>query len=76
MNVIFGSTDRLDFDPVVLANAGDIRPEFWLKFFWQQLAAVLRAENQMDRVLRVGMRHVSRLQRLCVYISRFPSAVG
>ena len=70
MNVIVRAADGLNVDFMILADARAVRPHLRLKFFRDKFAAVLRAEDYVHDILRVRMRHVSRLRRLAVYIPR------
>ena len=64
MNVIFHSVNRVNEDSILFADASEIGAEARLEFLWDQLAAVLGAEDEVDRVLGIGVGHVSRLRRL------------
>jgi hypothetical protein len=64
MNVIFHSVNRVNEDSILFADAREVGTEPGFEFLWDQLTAVLGAEDEVDRVLGVGMRHVSRLRRL------------
>src|SRR5579862_3111290 len=64
MHVIIRAANGLNVDFMVLADARHVRPQLRLKFFRDEFAVVLRAEDYVHDVLRVRMRHVSRLRRL------------
>lgn len=55
--MVGGAADGLRENRVIFANAGDVGPESWLKIFGDGFAAVFGAEDDVDGVLRVGMRH-------------------
>src|SRR5208282_3574739 len=57
MDVVGGAADGLRENRVIFANAGDVGPENWLKFFGDGFAAVFSAEDNVDGVLREGVRH-------------------
>lgn len=62
MNVIVHATDGVDENFVVLADAGRVGPEARLKIFRDEFGAVFGVEDNMDGVLGVRVRHVSRLR--------------
>ena len=64
MNVIFHSVDCVNEDSILFTDAGEVGAEPGFEFFGDQLMAIFGAENEVDRVLGVGVRHVSRLRRL------------
>jgi hypothetical protein len=64
VNVIFHPVDCVNEDSILFADASEIGAEPGFEFLWDQLAAVLGAEDEVDRVLGVGVRHVLRLRRL------------
>ena len=55
--MVGGAADGVREDSVILADAGDVGPEVWLKFFGDRVAAVFGAEDDVEGVLRVGVRH-------------------
>jgi hypothetical protein len=63
VNVIFHSVDCVNEDSILFADASEIGAEPGFELLWDQLAAVFGAEDEMDRVLGIGMRHVPRLRR-------------
>jgi hypothetical protein len=63
VNVIFHSIDCVKEDSISFADAREIGAEPGFEFPWDQLGAVLGAEDEVDRVLGVGVGHVSRLRR-------------
>lgn len=58
MNVVLHSTNGVDEDLFVFADASDIRPHSWLKLFFYQPLALFRAEHHMHYVLRVCVRQM------------------
>jgi hypothetical protein len=63
MNVVLYAANGMNENPLVFANACRIGPQSRLEFRGNGLAPVLGAEDDMDHVLGVGVRHVSRLRR-------------
>jgi hypothetical protein len=63
MDVVGGAADGLRENRVIFANACDVGPETWLKFLGNGFAAVFGAEDDVDGVLRVGVRHGAGLGR-------------
>ncbi len=61
MNVVVGATDRMNENFMVCAYAGDVRPEFGLKFLRNGFVAVFGAEDYVDGVLDVRVRHLLHL---------------
>src|ERR1700733_10037977 len=63
MNVIFRSVDRVNEDSILFADAGEVGAEPGFEIFGDELAAIFGAEDEVDCILGVGVRHVSRLRR-------------
>ena len=61
--MIFHSVDCVNEDSILFADASEVGAEPGFEFFWDEVAAVFGAEDEVDRVLGVGVRHVSRLRR-------------
>jgi len=75
--VIFHSVNRVNEDSILFADPSEVGIEPGFEFPWDQLAAVFGAEDKMDRVLRVGMRHVSIAPTALVkFIYHGPSPCG
>ena len=55
--MVGGAADGLRENRVIFADAGDVGPESWLKFFGNGFTAVFGTEDDVDGVLRVGVRH-------------------
>jgi len=76
MNVIVHAADRTNENPVVFANAGDIGPHSWLEILRDEFGAVFGAEDDVEYVLGVCVRHVSRLRRLAILYITDPALPG
>ena len=55
--MVGGAADGVGEDSVIRADAGDVGPEVGLKILGDGFAAVFGAEDDVERVLRVGVRH-------------------
>lgn len=58
MCVVVGTSGNGNEDTVIFPDASDVRPESWLNFFRNRGATVFRAEDDVEVVLRVSMRHL------------------
>ena len=63
MDVVVGAADAAGEDAVIFAGAGDVGPEVGLKVMGDGFAAVFGGKDDVQGILRVGVRHGS------VYIS-------
>ena len=68
--MIFHSVDGVNEDSILFANASEVGAEPGFEFFWDQLAAVFGAEDEVDRVLGVGVTCVAPTALGEIYISR------
>ena len=63
--MILYTTDYHGFESLIMCDSGHIRPEFRLKIFGDALLSILRAENDVEPVARISVRHfVSSLRDL------------
>jgi hypothetical protein len=62
VNVIVGPADDVGENSFVLANSGDESPEARLKFFGDSFLAIFRAEDDVENILGVRVRHVPHLR--------------
>lgn len=70
MNVVVYSTDGMQENPMVFADARDVGPHSGLKLFRNCFATMLGAEDDVNNVLGVCVGHVPHLRRWASYISR------
>src|SRR5271170_987651 len=66
MNVVVCSADGVNENSVLFADAGGVGPEARLKILRDQLGAVFGAEDGVDCVLSVRVRHVPHLRRWAI----------
>src|SRR5271155_3542280 len=66
MNVIVRSADGVDENSLFFADTGRVGPEARLKILRDELGAVFGAEDGVDCVLSVRVRHVPHLRRLAI----------
>jgi hypothetical protein len=57
MDVVGGAADGEGEDSVIRADAGEVGPEVGLKILGDGFAAVFGAEDDVETVLCVGVRH-------------------
>ena len=69
MDVVGGAADAVGEDAVIFADAGDVGPEVGLKVMRDGFAAVFGGEDDVQGVLRVGVRH-GRLYHVAGVVSR------
>ena len=55
--MVVGAADAVGEDAVIFADAGDVGPEVGLKVMGDGFAAVFGGEDDVEGVLRVGVRH-------------------
>jgi hypothetical protein len=56
MNVVFHSTDGMDEDVLVLANAGGVRPKTFFHLRWDEFLPLFCTENNVHYILKIGVR--------------------
>jgi len=76
MRVIRHAANQVYKRPLAPTNLRDVGPEPRLKLLRNRRPSVLRAEYHMHHILRVGVRHVSRLQRSAYVYIRPPNAIA
>ena len=69
MDVVVGAADAVGEDAVIFADAGDVGPEVGLKVMGDGFVAVFGGEDDVEGVLRVGVRH-GRLYHVAGVVSR------
>src|SRR5260370_11832850 len=74
--MVLDATGREAQHLVVFTNAGQIGPKPALQRFGDELLTILGAEDQMDVVLCVAVRHASRLQRSGILSRPLPPLRG
>ena len=62
MAMIFRAADLYSFEFVIAGDAGDVGPQFGLDVLAQALPSLLGAENQVDPIARLSVRHGSSLR--------------
>src|SRR5260370_17879646 len=67
MGVFLHTANGMDENPLPFANARRVGPYLRSKVCGNGFASILGAEHNMDHVLGVGVRHVSRLRRWPFY---------
>ena len=67
--MVVGAADAVGEDAVIFADAGDVGPEVGLKVMGDGFAAVFGGEDDVEGVLRVGVRH-GRLYHVAGVVSR------
>ena len=73
VHVIVHPAHRVNDHSVVFADASRVGPQAGLKIFRDELAAILRAENDVDSILSVRMRQLSHLRRWTRFAAEDPA---
>ena len=73
--MVGGAADGVGEDAVIFADAGDVGPERWLKFPGDRFAAVFGGEDDVEGVLREGVRHGG-LYHVAAVVSRARYTMG
>src|SRR5260370_8792927 len=73
MGVFLHTANGMDENPLPFANARRVGPYLRLKVCGNGFASILGAEHNMDHVLGVGVRHLSRLRRWPSYTLHTPA---
>jgi len=74
MNMIVRAADRVDEDSFVFAGAGDVGPQVRLQGLVDQFRAVFCAEDEVDDVPAVTVRHCAAPLALPYFHGTVPSA--
>ncbi len=61
VRVIRNAADREDVHGAIAPDLGHITPQPRLELWWDEIAAMIRAEHNMEEIGGVGVRHAARL---------------
>ena len=73
MAMIFRTADLDGFEIVITRDAGDVGPEFGLDVLAQAFLSLPGAEDHMDPIARISVRHGSSLPGLQFKFGRYPA---
>ena len=73
MAMIFRATDLDCLESVIACDARDVGPEFGLEVLAQALLSFFGAEDYVDAVARIGVRHGPSLRDLISNLAAYPA---